>query len=113
MSRPSFLQSLARRVGGEPAPQSHSTESPAPESDGDVERLRSELAALGEDHARLQQVATTQQRRAEAGEAALIAVRDRLDALEMELYVARSDKQRAVDLADGLRARLNHPNGDR
>lgn len=55
---------------------------------------------------RLTAEAAAQRRRADAGEAALSSVRDRLDALETELYVARSDQQRAAVSAAEAQAAL-------
>ena len=62
---------------------------------------------LREENARLAAALAVETRRAEAGLEALAAVRDRLEALEVELYVARSDQQRAAALADELRLKLS------
>ena len=53
-----------------------------------------------------QAVARAQSRRAHEAESALQAVRERLDALETELYVARSEAQRAAVRVEELEARL-------
>jgi DNA repair exonuclease SbcCD ATPase subunit len=71
-------------------------------------RALAEQKALAEQQTALAQDAVFQ---AELLKTAFAAVNARIEELETELYLARSDQQRSAALADSLRARLSATRG--